>query len=65
MPCPYCHSSTIVKNGSNSAKTPKFRCKDCRRQFVEHPIQSRITDAEKTLVDGLLLEKSLWPGLPV
>ena len=63
MHCPYCHSSAIVKNGSNSAKTPKFRCKGCRRQFVEHPIQSRITDAEKTLVDGLLLEKIPLAGI--
>jgi IS1 family transposase len=52
-----------VKNGSNSAKTPKFRCKDCRRQLVEHPIQSRITDAEKALVDKLLLEKIPLAGI--
>ena len=63
MHCPYCYSSAIVKNGSNSAKTPKFRCKACGRQFVEHPIQSRITDAEKNLVDDVLLEKIPLAGI--
>lgn len=63
MLCPYCYSSAIVKNGSNSAKTPKFRCKDCGRQFVEHPIQSRITEAEKALIDKLLLEKIPLAGM--
>ncbi|MGZ8219903.1 IS1/IS1595 family N-terminal zinc-binding domain-containing protein, partial [Methylomagnum sp.] len=51
------HSEVIVKNGSNGVGTPKFRCKACSRQFVEHPKNPRVTDAEKDLIDRLLLEK--------
>ena len=59
MKCPYCHSANCVKNGSNSVGTKKFLCKDCRRQFVENPIQTRIPDYTKELIDKMLLEIGL------
>jgi IS1 family transposase len=52
-----------VKNGSNSVGTPKFLCKDCRRQFVENPIQTRIPDWKKELIDKLLLERISLAGI--
>ena len=63
MHCPYCYSKEIVKNGSNAVGTPKFLCKSCLRQFVENPIQSRITDEEKALIDRLLLERISLAGI--
>lgn len=63
MHCPYCYSKEIVKNGSNAVGTPKFLCKTCHRQFVENPIQSRITDEEKALIDSLLLERISLAGI--
>lgn len=63
MRCPYCHSEFIVKNGSNGVGTPKFRCNACSRQFVEHPKNPRVTDAEKDLIDRLLLEKIPLAGI--
>lgn len=63
MRCPYCHSNNCVKNGSNSVGTPKFLCKDCRRQFVENPIQTRIPDWKKELIDKLLLERISMAGI--
>jgi insertion element IS1 protein InsB len=63
MHCPYCYSKEIVKNGSNAVGTPKFLCKTCRRQFVENPIQNRITDEEKALIDSLLLERISLAGI--
>ncbi len=63
MHCPYCQSSTIVKNGSNSVGTPKFLCKHCGRQYVEHPIRHRITQAGKQLIDKLLLERISLAGI--
>lgn len=61
--CPCCHSEAIVKNGSNGVGTPKFRCKTCSRQFVEHPKNPRVTEAEKDLIDRLLLEKIPLAGI--
>ena len=63
MHCPNCYSKEIVKNGSNAVGTPKFLCKTCRRQFVENPIQSRVTDEEKALIDRLLLERISLAGI--
>lgn len=63
MKCPYCYSDDCVKNGSNSVGTPKFLCKDCRRQFVENPIQTRVPDWKKALIDKLLLERISLAGI--
>lgn len=63
MRCPYCYSSNCVKNGSNSVGTQKFLCKSCRRQFVENPIQTRIPDYKKELIDKLLLERISLAGI--
>jgi insertion element IS1 protein InsB len=63
MRCPNCYSDCCVKNGSNSVGTPKFLCKGCRRQFVENPIQSRIPDSKKEVIDRLLLERISLAGI--
>ena len=63
MSCPYCDSTDIVKNGSNAVGTPKFLCKACGRQFVEHPKKQRISDETKELIDKLLLERIPLAGI--
>lgn len=37
MKCPECHSDKFVKNGHTSYGSRRFRCKNCRRQFVNNP----------------------------
>ncbi len=63
MHCPYCFSVDFVKNGSNGAGTPKFKCKACSRQFVENPKDKRISIAQKQLIDKLLLERIPLAGI--
>ena len=63
MNCPYCNSEHIVKNGSNSVGTPKFLCRDCKRQFVENPKKKPICDETKQLIDKLLLERIPLAGI--
>jgi len=63
MRCPDCHATNCVKNGFNSARTPKFLCKDCRRQFVENPMQARIPYWKKMLIDRLMLERISLAGI--
>jgi transposase-like protein len=63
MHCPYCHSADIVKNGSNAVGTPQYLCQACSRQFVEKPKNKRISDAQKQLIDQLLLEKISLAGI--
>lgn len=34
--CPRCSSRNIEKNGTTANRKQKYRCKDCRRQFITH-----------------------------
>lgn len=63
MQCPKCGSSYVVKNGSIANGKKKFLCKECLRQFVEHPQNRQISDAEWRIVDRLLLEKISITGI--
>ena len=63
MNCPHCRSTEIVSNGSNSVGTPKFLCKGCGRQFVEHPKKQPISQETKALIDRLLLERLSLAGI--
>ena len=63
MLCPECQSQNIIKNGSIHNGTPKFRCKDCGRQFVENPKKKVIPQETWDLVDKLLLEKLPIAGI--
>jgi transposase-like protein len=60
MQCPNCHGVQLVKNGTIHSGKPKWKCKECGRQFVADPQQRRISDETKRLVDRLLLEKCPW-----
>jgi len=41
---------------------PKFMCKDCRKQFVINPVDRKISEEKKEIIDKLLLEKILLVG---
>ncbi len=63
MTCPQCQSHNTIKNGSIHNGKPKFKCKDCGRQFIENPTHKRITQQTKDLIDKLLLEKIPLAGI--
>ena len=54
--CPRCGSDHVVKNGHIHNGKAKFACKECLRQFVEHPQQRLISAETRNLIDKLLLE---------
>jgi len=61
--CPRCNSGNIVKNGNMIYGKPKFMCKDCRRQFVINPVDRKISEEKKEIIDKLLLEKIPLAGI--
>ncbi|MBO9998706.1 MAG: IS1 family transposase [Cyanobacteria bacterium SID2] len=61
--CSSCGSEHIVKNGSTHHKKPKFKGKDCGRQFVEFLTKKYILDEIKALIGRLLLEKIPLAGI--
>ena len=62
MQCPSCQSTHSVKNGRIPNRKPKFACKDCSRQCVEHP-ENRIRNDQKEWIDKRLLERIPRSGI--
>ncbi|HIK12876.1 MAG TPA: IS1 family transposase [Oscillatoriaceae cyanobacterium M33_DOE_052] len=63
MNCPRCNSENIVKNGLTHSGKQNFKCRACGRQFVKNPRHQPISDATKSLIDKLLLEKISLAGI--
>ncbi|NBD16583.1 MAG: hypothetical protein GVY04_10720 [Cyanobacteria bacterium] len=53
LTCPNCASSQTVKNGHIHNEKQRFKCRACRRQFVEQPTQKVIDQATRELI-GIL-----------
>ena len=62
-PCPICASSQTVKNGRIHNGKQRFKCHNCRRQFVEQPTKKVIAQATRELIDRLLLERISLAGI--
>jgi hypothetical protein len=63
MKCPSCSSEHIKLNGHIHNGKQNHLCKECGRQFVSNPTNKVISEAEKTLIDKLLLEKISLAGI--
>lgn len=57
MNCPKCQSAQIIKYGHTHYGKPRFRCQDCRRQFVENATRQPVDETTRQLIDKLLLER--------
>lgn len=57
MNCPKCQLTQIIKYGHTHYGKPRFRCQDCKRQFVENASRQPIDEATRYFVDKLLLER--------
>ena len=51
MHCPRCQGTRLVKNGTIHNGKPKWKCKECGRQFVINSAQHHISDQTKQLID--------------
>lgn len=56
-PCPRCSATHVVRNGTNSAGTPTFRCRPCGRRFVADPRKGPVSPERQDLIRKLLLER--------
>ena len=61
--CPHCGNEDTKKNGHTHYGKQNYRCKKCGRQFVIGGQNWFITDAQKELVDKLLLERISLAGI--
>src|SRR4028119_2366053 len=61
--CPICASSQTVKNGRIHNGKQRFKCHNCRRQFVELSTKKVIDPATKELIDRLLLKRISLAGI--
>lgn len=63
LQCPSCGSNDINKNGTTRHGNQNYKCRDCRRQFVENPKWRRISDDTKATIERMLLEKTPLAGI--
>ena len=61
--CPICASTQTVKSGRIHNGKQRFKCNECRRQFVEHPTKKVIDQATREFIDRLLLERISLAGI--
>jgi insertion element IS1 protein InsB len=63
LTCPTCGSHDISKNGMTRRGKQNYKCRDCKRQFVEDPQWKPKDKDTLSLVDLLLLEKIPLAGI--
>lgn len=63
MNCPECGSQSVVKNGFSPAGKQKYKCSDCRKQFVLQPERQAVSEERKADVERLLLERISLRGI--
>ena len=61
--CLTCGSDDIVKNGLTRRAKQNYKCRDCRRQFVEDPQWKPIDRSTFDFVDLMLLERIPLAGI--
>ena len=61
--CFYCGSTNVVKNGKTYYLKPRCKCKACKRQFVVHRQNFKLSTAQKELIGDLLLERISLEGI--
>jgi transposase-like protein len=60
--CPKCNSTTVVKNGKNSAGSQQFLCKACHKSAVMYP-QNHRSQAEKEQILSAYHERPSMRGI--
>ena len=63
MICPHCASTATKKNGLTFYKKQNYKCGACGRQFVENGQAYFVSEATKSLVNKLLLERLSLAGI--
>lgn len=63
MICPECGSGKTVKNGFIHNGKRKYMCKHCKRQFVENPENTVISQEKKDLIGRVLNERISLSGI--
>lgn len=61
--CPRCQSPKCKKNGHIHNGKQNHQCQDCGRQFVDGFAQDLISDATRSLIERLLLERLSLRGI--
>jgi len=42
--CPYCNSTRVIKHGRTSTNNPRFRCRYCKKTWVESKLTKQVPD---------------------
>jgi insertion element IS1 protein InsB len=56
-PCPRCHATHVVRNGTLRSGSPQLLCRGCGRRFVAAARKGPVSDERRQLIRRLLLER--------
>ena len=67
--CPFCNSVRIIKHGRTSTNNQRFRCRNCRKTWVQNKIETKIPDfgaLTEAYLGGLSYRdlRSIYPNSP-
>ena len=67
--CPFCHSSRIIKHGKTSTNTQRYRCRYCKKTWVQNRLQKPAVDygaLTEAYLSGYSYRelKSIYPNSP-
>ncbi len=62
-PCPVSQPTHVVNNSKIHHGKQRFKCHECRRQFIEQPSKTVIHQDTRALIDRLLLERFSLAGI--
>ena len=61
--CPSCHSESVSFNGHTRHGKQNHKCRECGRQFVVNPQWAPLSQAQRELIERLLLERLSLAGI--
>lgn len=63
LTCNHCQSAEVIRFGKNASGTPRFRCKECGKTWVQNPQSRKLSDAKAAQIVGALAERISQRGI--
>ena len=61
--CPKCGSNNIIYNGYTATGKQRYKCKNCKKLYVENPSRPKVSDEKKNTVKKLMVERITLAGI--
>jgi transposase-like protein len=63
LTCPHCHDTAVIRFGKNACGKPRFRCKACRKTWVDNPKSPYLSSEKEEAIVLALAERISQRGI--